>query len=228
MAPSFVKRYSIAFGKYKVAGFAFLAVALAGAGALGLQSPPPPTYAAKATLTLNASPAYLSATGGEIQAKGVETLSRDFLMNEYVLSKVAQVTGVKPATLIERVSLKLPEKDAPPFYQISYRESKPEKAKVIVETLTEAMIQSSRQLNQQRLEKIIKALKERLPTVEQDLKSAEADLVKFEKVDGAAVTMAINGNLVGQITGSQQQQRQLQQQLEALDAKLTACSNGWD
>jgi capsular exopolysaccharide synthesis family protein len=222
MAPSFVKRYSIAFGKYKVAGFAFLTVALAGAGVLGLQSPPPPTYAAKATLTLNASPAYLSATGGEIQAKGVETLSRDFLMNEYVLGKVAQATGVKPATLLERVSLKLPEKDAPPFYQISYRESKPEKAKVIVETMTEAMIQSSRQINQQRLEKIIKALQERLPTVEQELKGAEADLVKFEKVDGAAVTMAINGNLVGQITGSQQQQRQLQQQLEALDAQINS------
>lgn len=226
MAPSFVKRYAIAFGKYNLAGFAVMALSIGAAALLGLREPPPPTYIAKTSLRLNQPPASLSTTGSEIQAQGIQTISKEFLLHKAVLTwtaeQISKQQGVKlsPEYLAERVNLKLPEKDAPPLYQISYVSDKPELAKTLINTLVESMIGASRDLNKQRLEAISKSLNDRLPQIEQELEDAQQALVEFEKVEGAAVTMALNGDLVGQIVGSQQQQRQFQQQLEGVDAQI--------
>lgn len=226
MAPSFVKRYAIAFGKYNLAGFAVMALSIGAAALLGLREPPPPTYVAKTSLRLNQPPTSLSTTGSEIQAQGIQTISKEFLLHKAVLEwaakEVAKTQGVKldPEDLEKRVQLTLPEKDAPPLYAISYLSTKPEIAKAVINLLAESMIGASRSLNKNRLEAIAKSLDERLPQIEQELEDAQQALVEFEKVEGAAVTMAIDGNLVGQIVGSQQQQRQFQQDLDTVDAQI--------
>ncbi|HIK31923.1 MAG TPA: AAA family ATPase [Oscillatoriales cyanobacterium M59_W2019_021] len=226
MAPSFVKRYAIAFGKYNLAGFAVMALSIGGAALLGLREPPPPTYVAKTSLRLNQPPASLSTTGSQIQEQGIQTISKEFLLHEAVLrwtaEQVLKKEGVKlnPQTLEDRITLTLPEKDAPPLYSISYIATKPELAKTVVNTLADSMIGASRDLNKQRLESIATSLEERLPQIEQELQDAQQALVDFEKVEGAAVTMALDGNLVGQIVGSRQQQSQFKQELEAVDAQI--------
>jgi capsular exopolysaccharide synthesis family protein len=226
MAPSLVKRYAIAFGKYNLVGFAVMALSIGAAALLGLREPPPPTYVAKTSLRLNQPPASISTTGSEIQAQGIQTISKEFLLHKAVLEwaakEVSKTQGVKldPEDLEKRISLTLPEKDAPPLYTISYQSTKPEIAKTVINLLAESMIGASRSLNKNRLESIAKSLDDRLPQVDRELQEAQEALVEFEKVEGAAVTMAIDGNLVGQIVGSQQQQRQFQQDLEAVDAQI--------
>lgn len=226
MAPSFVKRYAIAFGKYNLAGFAVMALSIGGAALLGLREPPPPTYVAKTSLRLNQPPAPLSTTGSEIQEQGIQTISKEFLLHEAVLKwtseQVSKKEGVKldPETLEDRITLTLPEKDAPPLYTISYIANTPELAKTVVNTLADSTIGASQDLNKQRLESIATSLDERLPQIEQELQDAQQALVDFEKVEGAAVTMALDGNLVGQIVGSRQQQSQFKQELESVDAQI--------
>ncbi|MGC1195603.1 MAG: AAA family ATPase [Geitlerinemataceae cyanobacterium] len=226
MAPSFVKRYAIAFGKYNLAGFAVMALSIGATALLGLREPPSPIYIAKTSLRLNQPPASISSTGTEIQAQGIQTISREFLLHKAVLEwaaqEVSKTQGVKlNAQNLERnINLKLPEKDGPPLYELSYPSAKPEIAKTAIDLLAESMIGASRSLNNNRLEAISKSLDERLPQIEEELQNAQQALVDFEKVEGAAVTMAIDGNLVGQIVGSQQQQRQFQQDLEAVDAQI--------
>lgn len=226
MAPSFVKRYAIAFGKYNLAGFAVMALSIGGAALLGLREPPPPTYVAKTSLRLNQPPASLSTTGSEIQEQGIQTISKEFLLHEAVLrwtsEQVLKKEGVKidPETLEDRITLTLPEKDASPLYTISYIATTPELAKTVVNTLADSTIGASRDLNKQRLESIATSLDERLPQIEQELQDAQQALVDFEKVEGAAVTMALDGNLVGQIVGSRQQQSQFKQELESVDAQI--------
>ncbi|MDY6938724.1 MAG: lipopolysaccharide biosynthesis [Cyanobacteriota bacterium] len=220
MAPSIVKRYLIAFGKYKIAGFAFLAISVGGAAVFGLQDPPPPTYVGRGVLTLNQYPATLSSTGGEIQATGASLLTKDFLLDQNIINIAAEQAKLSPDRIRSSAWVSLPVEGEPPIYRVGYRDDSPERAEAVAKMLVEGMVEKSRFVNTRRVQSIADALNERLPEVKAELEAAEGELVQFEKVEGAAITMAINGNLVGQIAGSQEQQRQLQLNLETVDAQI--------
>ena len=220
MAPSIVKRYLIAFGKYKVAGLAFLVLSVVGAGAFGLQDPPPPTYVGRSVLTLNRYPATLTSTGGEVQATGASILTKDFLLDNNIIKIAAEQVKLSPERIKAGAWVTLPIEGEPPLYRFGYRDSTPERAEQVAQLLVEGMVEKSRFVNTRRVQSITDALNERLPEVKAELEAAEQDLVQFEKLEGAAVTIAIDGNLVGQIAGSQQQQRQLQLNLDAVDAQI--------
>jgi len=72
MTPPIVKRYLIAFDKYKWIGLASFALVVAGSTVVAMQPEPPTSYIASAALTYSGPPVSFSATGSEIQQQGRE------------------------------------------------------------------------------------------------------------------------------------------------------------
>jgi hypothetical protein len=75
MAPPIVKRYLIAFEKYKWVGLSSFALVVAGSTIVATQPEPSPTYVADAALTYIRPPVSFSTTGSEIQQQGQELKS---------------------------------------------------------------------------------------------------------------------------------------------------------
>ncbi|WP_017660728.1 polysaccharide biosynthesis tyrosine autokinase [Baaleninema simplex] len=219
MAPSIVKRYSIAFGKYKVAGFGVFALAVGVAGLMGLQEPPPPTYKATGVMSSNEQPVILSETGPAIQEQGRQALTQDYLIDDATAEAVSEQIGVPPRK-VKSAQLRTPASDEPQFYRVAYTDSTPERASIVVNLLMEAAVEKSYLLNTSRLQALIDALNERLPEIQQELREAEDRLVRFDRIEGAAITLAKDGSLVGQIRASQQQQEQLRLQVEEMAAQM--------
>jgi len=219
VAPSIVKRYLIAFGKYKTVGFGIFALAVGVSGLMGLQEPPPPVYQATGVMGLNSLPLTLSETGPNIQEAGRQALSREFLLAEPVLKAVGEQVGLDPR-ILKSAYLKTPSEDEPPLYKVSFKDSTPERAEAVVKLLMQGAIEQSRQLNQSRLDALIYAIDQRLPEVQQELREVEDRLVQFDRVEGAAIIMAQNGVLVGKIQSAIQQQEQLRLKLEEINAQM--------
>ncbi|MCC5899069.1 MAG: lipopolysaccharide biosynthesis [Phormidium sp. BM_Day4_Bin.17] len=219
MAPSIVKRYIIAFGKYKFAGFAVFALAVGVSGLMGLEEPPPPSYNASGVMTLNQEPVTVSQAGPNIQEQGKQALNREFLLDDQVVEQVAEQVGVHPRQ-IRSAQLRTPGGDGPQLYAISYVDATPERAKQVVQLLMESSVEKSRMLNTSRLDVLIAALNERIPEVEADLREAEERLVQFDRIEGAALVLGRDGVLVGNIRGAQNRQDELQRQIEEVGTQM--------
>lgn len=222
MAPSFIKRYLIAFGKYKFWGFLVVPVAVGISGFIVMQEEPPETtYKATGRLTHNHYPTPFTRTSDQIQKQGKVTLTKEFLLDENAIKAVASQVSLSPGQIRGRLDLDLPgEDEQPPVYRLTYRDVSAERAQQIVSTLMQSMVEMSRQLNTNRLQSLINTIEQRLPAAERELQQAEAQLERFERVEGAAIVTARGGSLVGGITNSQQQQRQLKMTLEGLNAQI--------
>lgn len=219
MAPSIVKRYAIAFSKYKFVGFAVFALSVGVSGLLGLEEPPPPTYVATGLMTLEEEPVVVSETGPNIQEQGRQSLTRDFLVDDAVAEQISQQVGVSPGQ-VKSAQVRTPKPDDPPLYGVTYQDSTPERAQAVVQLLMESSVEKSRLFNTSRLDSLIAALNERLMEVEQDLRQAENRLTEFERIEGAAFIMGKDGSLVSQIRGTQSQQEELARQLEQIAAQI--------
>ncbi|WP_159786881.1 GumC family protein [Sodalinema gerasimenkoae] len=219
MAPSIVKRYIIAFGKYKFAGFAVFALAVGVSGLMGLEEPPPPSYNASGVMSLNQEPVTVSQTGPNIQEQGKQALNREFLLDDQVVEQVAEQVGVHPRQ-IRSAQLRTPGSDGPQLYTISFVDATPERAKQVVQLLMESSVEKSRMLNTSRLDVLIAALNERIPEVESDLREAEENLLQFDRIDGAALILGRDGVLVGNIRGAQNRQDELQRQIEETTTQM--------
>ncbi|MGC9502098.1 GumC family protein [Baaleninema sp.] len=219
MAPSIVKRYGIAFAKYKIAGFGVFALAVGVAGLMGLQEPPPPNYKATGVMNLNEQPVILSETGPAIQEQGQQALTQDYLIDDTTAEAVSEQLGVNPRK-VKSAQLRTPGEEQPKFYRLIYTDSTPERASAVVNLLMEIAVEKSYLLNTSRLQALIDALNERLPDVQQDLREAEDRLVQFDRVQGAAITLAQDGSIVAQIRGSQEQQEQLRSKIEEISGQM--------
>lgn len=109
MTPPIVKRYIIAFEKYKWIGLASFTLVVAGSTVVAIQPDPPVSYVANSALTYNRPPVSFSTTGTEIQQQGQELNAQVLLSNELIESVAAKV-NVKPKTLGNNVELTLPKK----------------------------------------------------------------------------------------------------------------------
>jgi uncharacterized protein involved in exopolysaccharide biosynthesis len=89
-----------------------------------------------------------------------------------------------------------------------------------LELLLEGMVELSRVTNRSRLRAIIAALDDRLPAVEADLRTAEQALETYDRQEGPAIQAALDGSLLGAISGGQQQQRQNQLTLAGLESQI--------
>ncbi|TFI51823.1 polysaccharide biosynthesis tyrosine autokinase [Mastigocladus laminosus UU774] len=225
MTPPIVKRYLIAFEKYKWIGLASFTLVVVGSTVIAIQPEPPASYITDAALTYSSPPVLFSVTGGEIQQQGQE-LTQEILLSDQIIEAVATKVNVKPKQIGKNIALTVPEKSKPgeapasTLIEIKYQDSNEKRAKQTVQLLMEAMIKLSGEINSRRLNAIIKKINERSPQIKQDLQLAEKKLEQYDRIQGPALIAAENGSLLNAITSSQNQQRQIQLTLTGIDAQV--------
>jgi len=233
MAPPIVKRYLIAFDKYKWIGLASFGLVVAGSTLLAVQPDPAPSYLASAALAYTRPPVSFSATGTQIQQQGQE-LSQEILLSDQIIESVATQLKVQPKTIGENVALSVPqaavapkegEAAAPAIIQVKYKDSDPKRAQETVLALMQAMVKLSGEINTGRLKAIIAKINERLPRTKVELQAAEQKLERYDRLQRPAILAAENGSLLNAVTTSQGQQRQIQLTLSGIDAQLASLQN---
>lgn len=231
MASPLVKRYLISFDKHKWFGLASLVFVLGGASVYAIQPTPPPQYLVQGMLSYSKPAVTFSNTGSQIQAQG-RALSPEVLLSEDVVGVAAKKLGLEPKRIARGAEVKIlmPEKGEgvpgqpaePTGVAVVYLDENQRIAANVVGNLMEQMIIQSRKINTARLRAIIDTINERLPDVEQELRQAEQNLERYDRVEGAALLAAQDGSLVGSITGSQAQERQLELQLDGMNAQIAS------
>jgi capsular exopolysaccharide synthesis family protein len=239
MTLSVVKRYLIAFDQYKWVGLATLAVTVGVSGVVALQPKAAPVYVAIGTLAYDRPSVIFSSTTTKIQQEGQE-ITKDMLLDKMVVKPAAEKL-IKPEEKLNKeeaakkvqalakklgkdVQVKMPSKNNDPsaLIQVVYKNADREKAKMVVETLMNEMVEYSKRFNTSRLRATIAQINQRLPKVTQELRETEAKLEAYEKREGTSILAAQSGALPQAITSSQQQQRQLRVQLGGMEAQINS------
>jgi uncharacterized protein involved in exopolysaccharide biosynthesis len=230
MAPPIVKRYLIAFDKYKWIGLASFGLVVAGSTLVAVQPDPAPSYVATAALAYTRPPVSFSATGTQIQQQGQE-LTQDILLSDQIIEPVAAQLKVDRQKIAQNVALSVPqpakagEVAAPAIIQIQYKDSDQKRAQETVLALMQAMVRLSGEINTGRLKAIITKINERLPRAKIELQAAEQRLERYDRVERPAILAAENGSLLNAVTISQGQQRQIQLTLSGIDAQIASIQN---
>ncbi|MBD2365158.1 polysaccharide biosynthesis tyrosine autokinase [Anabaena minutissima FACHB-250] len=225
MTPPIVKRYVIAFEKYKWIGLASFALIVAGSTVVAIQPDPPPTYVADSSLTYSRPPVSFSATGSEIQQQGQE-LNEEVLLSDQLIERVGTKMNVPPKTVGASVALKLPRRNARTgqlesnIIELKYRDSNPKRAQEVLVELMQAMVKLSSDINTGRLRAIIEKIDERIPQARSELQAAEQRLEIYDRRERPAILAAENGSLLSAVTNSQNQQRLIQQTVAGIDAQV--------
>ncbi|WP_414526344.1 GumC family protein [Nodularia chucula] len=225
MTPPIVKRYLIAFDKYKWMGLASFALVVAGATVVAIQPEPPPSYVADGALAYTRPPVSFSATGTEIQQQGQE-LSKQILLSDQILQTVSTNLSIPRETISSNVSLTLPERNRSTgellstIIEIKFEDSDEKRAQQTLQELMQAMIALSGEINTRRLNAIIEKVNERLPQAKAELEAAEQRLEQYDRRERPAILAAENGSLLGAVTNSQNQQRLIQLTVAGIDAQI--------
>ncbi|NET56313.1 MAG: polysaccharide biosynthesis tyrosine autokinase [Symploca sp. SIO2E6] len=203
-------------------GLASFSLVLGISGVVALQPPPPPSYLAQGALAYNNPPRLFSETGGEIYEQG-RKLNKELLLADNVTKAAASQAQTKPKNIIRNVEIDFPKEDEPQVIEVEYADQRsPQMAGAILDILMQKMVEQSRLINTTRVREIIKSIEARLPEARNELIAAEQKLEQYIRNEGSALLAAQDGTLVGGITGSQQQQRQIQLQLEGIDAQIAS------
>lgn len=226
MASPALSRYLLALNRYKWPALA------TGLGVLGLtavvamQPPPGPVYRTEGILALNAPVIALTTTGTEVQQRGQGIISENFLLADVLLEQVSQELSnrdinLSPQQLRDGTTVRLEgEGEEIQRVVVIFRGPHPDHGQTVMGLLFEGMVELSRVTNRARLRAIITALDQRLPNVEADLRAAEQALEAYDRLEGPAIQAALDGSLLGAISGGQQQQRQNQLTLAGLDSQI--------
>ncbi|PSN76001.1 cobalamin biosynthesis protein CobQ, partial [filamentous cyanobacterium CCP4] len=229
MVSPVVKRYLLALDRYKWPSLATLLGVLGISAVVAMQPPPPPQYRAEGVLVQNAPVVALTATGTEVQQRGQGIISEQFLLADVLLEQVSQELErqgmpLEPDTIRDRTTITLEsiegEEAQVQRVKVVFRGANEEQTQLTLSLMFEAMVELSRVTNRARVGAIVTALDERLPAVEADLRAAEQALEAYDRTEGPAIQAALDGSLLGSISGGQQQQRQNQIALAGLDAQI--------
>lgn len=230
MTPPIVKRYLIAFDKYKWIGLASFALVVAGSTVVAMQPEPPTSYIASAALTYSGPPVSFSATGTEIQQQGKE-LNEEVLLSNQIITTVAEKVGVKPNKLGTSVVLSVPKKNPrsgeleSSILELKYVDTDAKRGIQVLTELMQAMIKLSSDINTGRLQAIIQKIDERTPQAKRELQIAEKKLEQYDRVERTAILAAENGSLLSAITASQNLQRQIQLTISGVDGQVRSLQN---
>lgn len=230
MTPPIVKRYLIAFDKYKWIGLASFGVVVAGSTIVALQPEPSPSYVVSGALAYSRPPVSFSTTGTEIQQEGQE-LSPEILLSEPVIDAVATKINISPRKILDNVVLTMPERaknadskaagnSEPMQIELKYKDTERRRAQDTLHDLMEEMVKLSSEINTRRLTAIIQKINERLPQAKRQLEAAEQKLEHYDRVQRPAILAAENGTMLGAITNNQVQQRQIRLTLSGIDAQI--------
>ena len=223
MAPPIVKRYLIAFAKYKWIGCASFGLIVAGSTFMAMQPVPPPSYLGQSALTYTRPPVSFSATGTEIQQQG-QQLSKGTFLSAAVIEAVAAKVGVKPNQIAKNIKVDLPAGGEGETFggtiELKYQDSDRQRAGLTLQLYMQKMVELSQEMNRSRLKAIIDNINERLPLVQKELQAAERKLEVYDRIERPAILAAENGILLNAVTSSQAQQRQLQLTLSGIEAQI--------
>lgn len=229
MPSPIVKRYLLAIDRYKWLMPVGLALGITG-GSLASSMPDPAViYTVEAVLAGNRPTTVFSATGAEVR-QSVETFTPDSLLSDEIIANTAKEMGVDPRAMMRTLKVSLPTavaaKDkkaaagASERIKIEYKDTDANRAKQIVERLSQRAIERSKGSNGARLTEIMKSLNERLPKVKAELAATEQNLVEYDRLEGPALIASQNGSLSSAISLGEGQQRSLQMQIEGMDAEI--------
>ncbi|MEH2261142.1 GumC family protein [Nostoc sp.] len=230
MTPPIVKRYLIAFEKYKWIGLASFALVIAGSTVVAMQPEPPTSYIASGALSYSGPPVSFSTTGNEIQQQGKE-LNEDVLLSNQIIAGVAEKVGVKPKQLGASLALTLPKKNVKsgelesPFFELKYVDTDAKRSIQVLTELMQAMIKVSSDINTGRLQAIIQKINDRTPQTKRELQIAEKKLEQYDRIERTAILAAENGSLLSAITASQNLQRQIQLTISGVDGQVRSLQN---
>jgi succinoglycan biosynthesis transport protein ExoP len=225
-----IKRYLIALDRYKFIGIGVFALITGGAGVVAIMPSPPSavSYEGWGDLAVTTPAKVFSTTGGEIQQQGLQRLTEQNLLAENVIKATAIAVGSNPKEIIENLEWKSDnsgkdgEASIPSIIRVIYTDDDPEQAIKTVEVLMQKMIEQSRLINSERLQAIIDSIETRSAEAENELKQAQEELETFNRIEGAALALAEDNSLLAQISGNQQQQRQVQQTLEGIESQMAS------
>jgi capsular exopolysaccharide synthesis family protein len=230
MTPPIVKRYLIAFDKYKWIGLASFGLVVVGSTVVAMQPEPPTSYIASAALTYSGPPVSFSTTGSEIQQQGKE-LNEEILLSNQIIETVAEKVGVKPKKLASSVVLSVPKKNPrsgeleSSILELKYVDTDSKRGKQVLAELMQAMIKLSSDINTGRLQAIIEKINDRTPQAKRELQIAEKKLEQYDRIERTAILAAENGSLLSAITNSQNLQRQIQLTISGVDGQVRSLQN---
>ncbi len=236
MALPIVKRYLVALDRHKWAGLAGLALVMGLSGVAALQPAPPTSYASRGLLSYVAPPVTVSQTSTALQQQA-QVLTEEALLSDFVVETAVQLLQAQQIQLDVRTLRRNASVEINPQsgdedrddrdenlqglrILVTYQDSNNKTAQAAVAVLMQAIVEQSRLFNTQQISRIIENLNQLLPKVTQELRLAEGDLERYIRVEGPTIQAAEDGQLVGAITGSQQQQRQIQLDLATIAAQI--------
>ncbi|MBD2260645.1 tyrosine-protein kinase domain-containing protein [Pseudanabaena sp. FACHB-2040] len=229
MASPFLKRYLLALNRYKWPALASFLGVVGVSGIIALQPPPPVQYRTEGVLVQNFPLVAFSTTGTEVQARGQGIISEEALLSDVLLQQVSQELerqgiNIRPSAIRSNTQVRLEgqERDQEQIQQVAVAFTWPndEEAQATLSLLFDGMVELSRVTNRSRLQAILEALDGRLPEIEQDLRTAEQALEQYDRLEGPAIQAALDGSLLGAISGSEQQRRQNQITLAGIEAQM--------
>lgn len=221
MTSPLVKRYLIALGKYWFAIPIGILAGVAGGLVFGsLQPLPDPTsYRIEGVLRYTRPAVTFSETGTAIQEQGQQLSQEELLVPTVLEAVAARPDVIEEVRQIAKVTVR-PDRDDPSKLSAIYETTNEEQGLIIVAALMEEMVGYSRQINTARQRAIIEEINKRLPGVLEEIRDAEQTLEQFIRREQTVLLAIQAGQLPGAITGSQEQQRQIQLQLEGIDAQM--------
>ncbi len=226
MPSSLIRRYLLALDRYKWPALASWLGVIGLSTVVALQPPPPPSYRSEGILVINAPVVALTTTGPEVQQRGQGIISQEFLLADVLLEQVSQELAnrnmpLSPEAIRKATTIRLDgEDDTVQQVAVVFQGPTADQTQTVLELLLEGMVELSRVTNRSRLRAIIAALDDRLPAVEADLRTAEQALETYDRQEGPAIQAALDGSLLGAISGGQQQQRQNQLTLAGLESQI--------
>jgi capsular exopolysaccharide synthesis family protein len=197
-------------------------------GVIAFQPPPPVEYYSEGVLVDNSPLVALTATGPAVQQQGASIISEDLLLSDVLLEQVSAELKKRGIELSAddiasqtTIGLEVNENEASSRRAVvRFVWDDPKVTETTLNVLFQSTIELSRVTNKARLNAIMDALNERLPKVEGELREAEQDLEAYDRLEGPAIQAALDGSLLGAISGSQNQIRQNQITLAGLEAQM--------
>ena len=228
MVSPIIKRYTLAVQRYKWAGLTCLLSIVGASGVVALQPPPPLEFYSEGTLVDNSPLVSLTNTADTIDQLGRGIISEDQLLSELLLQEVSRQLGNRgldftPGEIRRNTTVDVDggNKNDPGVQAVvRFIHQDEEVATIVLNTLFQGMVELSRVRNKARLQAINHALNERLPTNETALRQAEQTLEQYDRQEGPAIQAALDGSLLSQISGSQQQIRQNQITLAGINTQI--------
>ena len=229
MASPFVKRYFLAVDRYKWLIPTGLVLGLAGGSLVTSIPDAAPVYTVESTLVGNRPTTIFSATGTEVR-QPIESITAEAILSDEIITKTAKEVGLEPRAMMRNLKVSLPiavgAKDkkaatgSAERVKLEYKDSNQNRAKQVVERLSQSAIDRSKGGNTARLNEVMKSLNQRLPKVRGELTIAEQNLEAYDRAEGPALIAAQNGSISSAIAQGENQQRALQVQIEGLNAEI--------